>query len=746
MKKYFALIAAAAVIMAVGLLPALARTADAAGVTGTVAVCLTDSTGANVVLGGDQAWYQVDGGSTNYVGAVGPSGCREQTVTGTNVAVWVGTYPTRSQHETVPVPNGTTTRVDFYTTKVTLQYSAGLAFGGPTGDSVWFNKPSMELVSDGVTPVHFRLDGTGGPSGRMTLLWPSATGTGAQYEATLAVARVIDSGGSPLPGATIAGYASGWFDVPGATNADGILAFSHDGLHAITSVAATYNGTRQQIDQNSLTNSVYHFQTLAVAVQLKDSNLGPLDGGSVSYYASGWHAAGTTTGGQVAIQMLPGTYSFAMVYNNSRQQVDYVNVTSTNPVVFQTGSVTIHYSGSATWYYGGYFSFTGPQELLPGTIYGLLDSCHVPIVVASGDHLNLSGILARLYDSSNAPQSGGVATAYVGGWQNVGTTDNSGRACALFNGTLGNTSVAMVYNGSRQQITQNQPTNSVYAFHAVGVVVQLKNSGGALADTGTASYYASGWHAIGDTLGGQVSVDLLPGSYSFAMTYNGTRQQMNSVNITTMNPVVFQTVAVVLQLKNSSGTLTDPGTASYYASGWHTIGDTSGGQASVEMLPGSYSFAMTYNGTRQQMNSMDITSVNPVIFQTVDVAVQLKDHLGNALDTGSASYYASGWHTIGDTSVGQVSVELLPGSYSFAMTYDGTREQMNSVNITTTNPVVFQTGQVVSGSGNATGYYASGWKPFTSGDELLPGTYTFKFSDQANSSESITGGIVNSIH
>ena len=161
-------LAAAALLIALGALgalPSMTSTAKAAGNTGTVAVCLTDSTGANVVPDGDKAWYQVDGGSTNYVGSVGPTGCREQTVTGTNVAVWVKYNTTYSQHETVAVPNGGTLRVDFYTTKVTLQYSGGrnIAFGGPTGDSTWFNKPSMELVSDGVTPVHFRLGNTGGP-------------------------------------------------------------------------------------------------------------------------------------------------------------------------------------------------------------------------------------------------------------------------------------------------------------------------------------------------------------------------------------------------------------------------------------------------------------------------------------------------------------------------------------------------------------------------------------------------------
>ncbi|MCB9484621.1 MAG: hypothetical protein H6676_00825 [Thermoflexaceae bacterium] len=734
--------AVAIFLVAAAALPAFASTASAAG-TGTVVVCATDSTGANIVLGGDQAWIQINGGSTAYVGAVGGSGCRESTVPGgTSVATWVAKHGSRSGHQVKPVGDGEVVTFNFYTTKVTVQYSGGLAFGGPAGDSDWFNKPSEELFSDGVTPVHFRLDGTGGPSGRTTLLWPEATGTGATYAATLAVARVLDSTNTPLAGVSSSGYAGGWFS-GGVTDANGNAVLVHDGLGAITSVRATYLGTSQQINQNSLVNSIYHFQTIDVVVELDDSNGAPLDGGDVSYYAGGWYTIGATVGGVVHREMLPGSYSFAVVYNHSRQQVNGIDVSSTNPVVFQTGNVNIHYSGSAVWYYGGYYSFATPQELLPGDIivylYGSpLGRCEVPITVTAGGHLNQSGVVATLRDSTNHGTPGGVATAYVGGWKSVGTTDAGGRACALFNGTLGNTSVAMVIDGTRQQITQHQPTNSIYAFQTTDVAVQLKDSTGTALDTGSASYYAGGWHALGNTVGGVVHVQMLPGSYSFAMTYEGTRQQQNSVNITTTNPVVFQTINVAVQLKDSTGAALDTGSASYYAGGWHTIGNTTGGVANVEMLPGSYSFAMTYQGTRQQQNSVNIMTTNPVVFQTIDVAVELQDHSGSALDTGTASYYAGGWHTIGVTSGGVVHVEMLPGSYSFAMTYKGTRAQQNSVNIAG-GSVIFKTTQVISDAGTATGYYAGGWQPFTSGAELLPGTYTFKFSDIANTAYAVSG-------
>jgi hypothetical protein len=168
------------------------------------------------------------------------------------------------------------------------------------------------------------------------------------------------------------------------------------------------------------------------------------------------------------------------------------------------------------------------------------------------------------------------------------------------------------------------------------------------------------------------------------MTYEGTYSE--KVQNTGTNPkVVFQTVNVKVQLKDSQGNPLAAGTVKYYAGSWRTIGNTTGGQVSKELLPGSYTFGMTYEGTYLQ-KAQNTGTDSTVVFQTVNVKVQLKDSQGNPLDTGTAKYYAGFWRTIGNTVGGEVTKELLPGSYTFGMTYQSIYKEM--VGNTADNPII----------------------------------------------------------
>lgn len=207
---------------------------------------------------------------------------------------------------------------------------------------------------------------------------------------------------------------------------------------------------------------------------------------------------------------------------------------------------------------------------------------------------------------------------------------------------------------------------------AVSIVqVQLKDSSGNPLAGAIVDYYDAGWNTFGTTdATGMASKSLPDKSYTFHVNYEGT--SMDKTQDTGTDPLVtFRTVNVKVQLKDSQGTPLSGGTVSYYgAGGWKSFGDVTGGEVSKELLPGSYTFNMGYEGT--SMNKEQHIGTNPVIaFQTVNAKVQVKNNLGYPLNGGEIAYYAGGWKTFGSNLNGETSKELLPGSYTFALTYEG---------------------------------------------------------------------------
>jgi len=493
-----------------------------------------------------------------------------------------------------------------------------------------------------------------------------------------------DSTGGPLSGGVVQYYSGGW-QAFGTTDASGRV--SRELQPGTYTFSMNYAFTRQEKSQNVATNPTVVFQTISATVQLKDSTGALMDTGTVQYYSGGWRDIGSTSGGQVSKELLPGTYTFSMNYGFARQEKAQ-NVATNPVVVFQTINVTV-----------------------------------------------------QLKDSTGALMDTGTVQYYSGGWRDIGSTSGGQVSKELLPGTY---TFSMNYAFARQEKAQNIATDPTVVFQTTRVIVELRDSTNNLIDTGTVQYYSGGWRDIGSTSGGQVSKELLPGTYTFSMNYAFARQE-KAQNIASNPTVVFQTINVTIQLKDSTGALMDTGTVQYYSGGWRDIGSTSGGQVSKELLAGTYTFRMNYAFARQE-KAQNISTNPTVVFQTINAAVQLKDSTGALMDTGTVQYYSGGWRDIGSTSGGQVSKELLPGSYTFSMNYAYARQE-KSQNIAADPTVVFNTGRVHSDSGSCTQYYAGGWRVFTQDMELLQLAYTFRFNDTTpDTPYTIISGTVNHIH
>ena len=201
-----------------------------------------------------------------------------------------------------------------------------------------------------------------------------------------------------------------------------------------------------------------------------------------------------------------------------------------------------------------------------------------------------------------------------------------------------------------------------------------------------------------------------------------------------MMAAVAATTATVCLL-DSTGSGIPGATASYYAGGWQTIGTTAADgciSTDAAMAAGNRTFRLSFNGQTQQKTQN--TTVDPlVIFQTLAVTAQLLDSTGTGIPGAPVTYYASGWKTLGTTDAsGTTTGELLGANIGFRVTLNGQTQQKTQN--TTVDPLIqYQTGAVLQGVGpRVLRYYASGWKNFVEGVELLPVSLTFDLDTGPN--------------
>lgn len=240
-----------------------------------------------------------------------------------------------------------------------------------------------------------------------------------------------------------------------------------------------------------------------------------------------------------------------------------------------------------------------------------------PAASAGGTDSDVS-VSVHLLDHSGGGLEGGTLKIFNGGWATVGQTGADGTVTVDKPESTGYVSLAMYYEGTRQQMTWADLKENGFTFQTDLVTATLEDSNGDLLDMDKAGYYAhSAWRPMVATgTPGSASAEMLPGSYSFQMFYNGTRQQLDDQQVSlTPTTIGFQTVDVSVELRNDAGDWVASGASEYYSRGWRTVGTTTDSDgAHAEMLPGTYSFDMRYNGDRQKAEHRISDSDSVVVF------------------------------------------------------------------------------------------------------------------------------------
>jgi len=426
----------------------------------------------------------------------------------------------------------------------------------------------------------------------------------------------------------------------------------------------------------------------------------------------------------------------------------------------------------------------------------IVAGCRNPVVppaeqITTLGEKGLTLVTVELKDSKGVGLEGGVVKYYSArAWQTFGTTDENGVTSKDI--PDGNIRFKMTYDGASVEKAQNVASDPYVVFQTTLVTMKLLDSNNDELSGGAEYFTAMSYHTFGEGTT-TTTMELLPINYQFKVSYGGAIET-KAQNVASDPVVVFQATKVTLQfsgqiqvfangwktftessmnllpreylfqfgayqtkitvsgtemtksiviakLLNSSDKGISGGAVEYYNSGWKVMGSTDSKGVlfyAIDGLKGTLSFKMSYAGAIEK-KAQNVASDSYVVFQTTLVTMKLLDSNDNAL-AGGAKYYASGWKTFG-TGTTETTMELLPVSYTFRVSYEGAIAT-KSQNVASDPDVVFNTTLVTMelfyqlGTTELVGgaeYYAGGYKTFGGGTtpasmELLPVSYTFRVS------------------
>lgn len=530
----------------------------------------------NPLDGGHVRWgHGTNFGTTHFIGGnTGSSGAGE-----TSAEMFPGIYSfemgynsttdTKISHN---FPTDGATLV-FKTSKVTLNYDNTISYGGPTGTSKWFTKPSMELMPGGTYKFKF----TGGSLLDITI--PDCS-----FDAALI--RLVDENNAPLANLDLGNmltYKSrcggNWTysGVPFQTDANGCALLNNSCAANNWDGKITVSVNKTSKEQVVATNSTY--QVAPVNVTLKTCEGLPLAGGTVHQGSGSWTPRGTTdASGKISFYAFPGTTVVArMTYNyGSLTQNNVPVVLPVTDIDFVTTKVTL-YGNNIQIQTGGWPAFTSPMELLTGTTYNFrFNGIMVYDVNITGCEMN-KGLLQVKNEKDGSVAGATFVPACGGSWQPqiVGSTDDSGYLFADIPECM--TKIKATVGSSSQELSKAQLISSNYTWTTEVLRINFKDhDGNFITDCLGTIKSGGGWPIIGNfNSSGYFEVNSFPATTGFRVTYNNTSETKNFTVIGGAGVQVreFQT-----------GQVNGPCITQYSAGGWSTFTD------GIELMPGDYTF------------------------------------------------------------------------------------------------------------------------------------------------------------
>jgi surface protein len=493
------------------------------------------------------------------------------------------------------------------------------------------------------------------------------------------IVNLVDSNGIGLENVLVEIGDGGWQEV-GFTNSFGNVSVPNDGSLANERFRVTYAGKSITKNQDVSVDSNVMFQTVNVSVALESSLGNPLVGEQVEYIAGGWQQFGL---GQTSanMELLPTNYGFRLTYAGKTMTINQ-DVSVNANVIFQTVNVSMALLSSlgtpligetaeyraGDWNVFGSGTTSTTMELLPTnynfrlTYAGKTISKNQDVSLDANVIFQTVNVSMELQSSSGAFLLGEATEYNAGGWTQFG----SGTTSASMELLPTNYGFRLTFGGKTVSLNQDVSLDANIVFQTVNVSMELQSSTGAFLLGEATEYNAGGWTQFGSgtTI---TTMELLPTNYNFRLSYGGKRITMKQ-DVSLDANIVFKTVLVSMELQSSTGASLLGEATEYNAGGWTQFGSGTT-STSMELLPTNYNFHLSYGGKGISMKQ-DVSVDNLVIFQTVNVIIELQSDSGQVLVGEDVEYSASGWNQFG-SGIATTNMELLPANYKFRLRYLG---------------------------------------------------------------------------